>query len=887
MCKTMRKFKIHVTTLMIIALTFGLGGLSFLAIYKTRAVLMNNLETHITSLTASLSSEVGLWLKAHTADIEIMANTPLMQSGNQDLILQYLNSEIQRNKDYEEFFYADNKGNYLQNTGLRGNISEREYFKEAMATGKSVISDPLYSVGNGRHIIVVAVPVRNGNEVVALLGGCINLSDLTDLVSAKGGEIGKVFVVQKDGLMITHPNEEFIMSYNGRMYNRSFSDYKETISKMIRGETGVAKNTFQDGDRYLAYAPVPGSQWSLGVTVPASYVSRQLYYLPVCFVIITVCLGFVLVVIMRRWLVLPLTNLARFTTQLNTQLNENLFCQDYQCFGSPVIEVESLAVNFRRMTAELQENFRKLEDSKIELKAEIIKKMTVQEDLESSYEELGAVEEELRANYEKLCSKEKLLRESERRFRSMLEHIKLITGIINKDGKIIFCNDFILSLTGYQCDEVVGHDFFELFVPPKLRNSAKAWFQEVLSSGDIAVHNIYPIQTKGGQTLFVHWNHTVLFDQEGSVMGVASIGEDITERKQFQEKLEHMSFHDALTDLYNRTYFEENTRILEGTNSAPLGIIVCDVNGLKLVNDTLGHSTGDQLLKLTAALIKKCFRGEDLIFRIGGDEFAVILPKSELSIVEQACYRIRKAVENYNQEHEEFPLSLSMGFAVSSGTSVDVGKVFKEADDGMYREKLHHSKSTRSAIVQAMMKALEARDFITEGHADRLQDLVMALGEALHLSERTLADLRLLAKFHDIGKVGIPDRILFKPGRLNAEEFREMQRHSEIGHRIAQSAPDLLPIADCILRHHEWWNGQGYPLGLKEEVIPLECRILAIADAYDAMTSNRPYRKALSQEQAFLELNKNRGIQFDPQLVPLFIQAIKLKVHPLKKAIDH
>ena len=116
----------------------------------------------------------------------------------------------------------------------------------------------------------------------------------------------------------------------------------------------------------------------------------------------------------------------------------------------------------------------------------------------------------------------------------------------------------------------------------------------------------------------------------------------------------------------------------------------------------------------------------------------------------------------------------------------------------MYREKLHRSKSTRSALVQALMKALEVRDFITEGHADRLQSIVDALGKALNLPERNLADLRLLAQFHDIGKVGIPDRILFKPGHLTSDEFKEMQRHSEIGHRIAQSAPDLSPIAEHI-----------------------------------------------------------------------------------------
>ena len=138
-----------------------------------------------------------------------------------------------------------------------------------------------------------------------------------------------------------------------------------------------------------------------------------------------------------------------------------------------------------------------------------------------------------------------------------------------------------------------------------------------------------------------------------------------------------------------------------------------------------------------------------------------------------------------------------------------------------------------------------------------------------------MTDLRLLAQFHDIGKVGIPDRILLKPGPLSPEEMVEMKRHSEIGHRIANSSPDLLPVADWVLKHQEWWNGAGYPLGLAGEKIPIECRILAIADAYDAMTSDRPYRKAMSHDAAVTELRRCAGTQFDPTLVELFIQGCR------------
>ncbi|SPF33358.1 Sensory box protein [Candidatus Desulfosporosinus infrequens] len=870
----MKNFKINLTSLIIAALIFGLGGLSLLTYIKTRDVLNTNLETQISSLTLSSTAEVGLWLLAHQKEMEVMANTPIIKSGDKDAISSYLNQEIQRNPNYEQFFVADNLGEFYANSGRSGSAADRDYFQNVMTTGLSEISDPYISRGSGNQIIVVAVPIRKDDKVIGLMGGKIRLEELAKKVtSEKVGEIGSAFIVQKDGLVILHSNQDFSISNNPLKDDSASQDLKDAVRKMIQGETGFTRYTLQKEVKYLAYAPVPGVKWSLGVTIPVTYVTRQLRYLPIYFIVITVLFGIILAYFLSRWLVVPLRKVTKFTTELNDKLYEKV---DIYRLDSRVIEVQSLATNFQTMAGALHKSFQELESANANLEAEIFERTRVQEDLEHSYEELTASDDELRFNYEKLQVQEESLRESERRFRSMLENIKLITGIIDKDGQIIFCNDFALELTGFQKFEVIGQNYFDMFIPYERQEDAKACFEEVLNTKKLLKQNVFSLRIKNGEERFVNWNYTLLFDSEGNVSGIASIGEDITERKQFQERLEHMSFHDALTGLYNRTYFEEELRLLEEECSDPVGMIVSDVDGLKLVNDTLGHSIGDQLLRLTADIIKKCFREEDKLFRIGGDEFAIILPKSELSVVEQACSRVRMAVERYNDENVEFPLSLSMGYAVSGKpkANLNLGDVFKEADDNMYREKLHRSKSTRSAIVQALMKALEVRDFITEGHADRLQDLVVLLGRELDLSERNLADLRLLAQFHDIGKVGIPDRILFKPGRLTSEEFKEMQRHSEIGHRIAQSAPDLLPIADQILRHHEWWNGGGYPLGLKGYDIPLECRILAIADAYDAMTSDRPYRKAMSQEEALMELRKNIGIQFDSKLVQTFIRVI-------------
>jgi diguanylate cyclase (GGDEF)-like protein/PAS domain S-box-containing protein len=350
---------------------------------------------------------------------------------------------------------------------------------------------------------------------------------------------------------------------------------------------------------------------------------------------------------------------------------------------------------------------------------------------------------------------------------------------------------------------------------------------------------------------------------------------DITERKQMEEQLRYLSLHDALTGLYNRAYFEEEMHRLESGRFNPIGLVLCDVDGLKLVNDTLGHESGDVLLIESANVIKNALRQGDMVARIGGDEFAILLPQSDAETVEAVCSRIREAIKSYNTKDYGLTLSISIGIAVANNAPANMDNLFKEADENMYREKLLRQQSSTGAIVNTLMKALGAREFISKGHADRLQKLVADMAIKIGLPERRVSDLRLLAKFHDIGKVGISDRILFKPGPLTTDETAEMQQHYEIGYRIAQSATAvLLDIGDWIHKHHEWWNGEGYPLGLKGDEIPLECRILALADAYDAMTSDRPYRKAMSHEEAVSEIKRHAGTQFDPNLVPRFLEIL-------------
>ncbi|MGE5405272.1 MAG: HD domain-containing phosphohydrolase [Candidatus Saccharibacteria bacterium] len=354
----------------------------------------------------------------------------------------------------------------------------------------------------------------------------------------------------------------------------------------------------------------------------------------------------------------------------------------------------------------------------------------------------------------------------------------------------------------------------------------------------------------------------------------AELRAEIADRKVAEEKLKYLSMHDSLTELYNRLYFEEELHRLDTGRFGLVGIIVCDLDGLKLINESLGHDAGNRILVGTAKAIKKCFRTSDVVARVDGDGFAVLLPHSSEEMVKEIAQRMQAAIDEINTADNDLPVSVSLGWSIQHESKSPLSEVFKEANNHMHRDKLYRSRNARSTIIQTIMKILKARRLTDERQTEHLQYLVTEMGNNLGLAEHNIQNLRLLAQFHDIGKIGLPERLLFKPGPLTDLERHDMQRHCEIGHRISLSAPDLILVADWILKHHEWWNGKGYPLGIKGNEIPLECRILAVANAYDAMTNDRPYRKALTHEEALAELKRCAGEQFDPSIVEKFTEII-------------
>jgi len=285
---------------------------------------------------------------------------------------------------------------------------------------------------------------------------------------------------------------------------------------------------------------------------------------------------------------------------------------------------------------------------------------------------------------------------------------------------------------------------------------------------------------------------------------------DITERKKSEEKIKYISFHDNLTDLYNRAYFDEELKRLDRERQLPLSVIIGDVNGLKLINDGFGHKKGDLLLRKCAKVLVRCCRSEDIICRWGGDEFAILLPKTQEEAAEEIVERIRLGC--INLENKKLPLSISLGVATKTEYFQNLQKVIKSAEDRMYRRKLIERKSISSSILSAFSRALFEKGLETENHACRVSALSKKIGKAINLSEDKLNDLSLLSLLHDIGKVAIAESVLMKKGELTKEETRIVRRHTIIGYNIAKSSIQLAHIADSILYHHECGTGTGIPI---------------------------------------------------------------------------
>ncbi|WKY47177.1 diguanylate cyclase [Eubacteriaceae bacterium ES3] len=352
----------------------------------------------------------------------------------------------------------------------------------------------------------------------------------------------------------------------------------------------------------------------------------------------------------------------------------------------------------------------------------------------------------------------------------------------------------------------------------------------------------------------------------------AVVATDISERKSDEQAIRYISYHDYLTGLYNRHYFEEEIKRLDIPESLPISLIMADVNGLKLINDSLGHRMGDRLLEMAAEILNTVCSEEGFIARLGGDEFMLVLPHTDVFEAEEIIEELRTLSSSKNVENCQ--VSISFGSGTKNSADEEILSVYRLAENDMYQQKLYESSSVKNKTIHLVMNMLFEKSNREMRHSERVSELSILIGIAMGLNQDRVSQLGVAGLMHDIGKMGIEEWILNKKGSLNNLEYDAIKKHPEIGCRILSSTEEFERIANFVLEHHEKWDGSGYPRGIKGSEISLEARIIGVADAYDAMTCDRSYRTGLSRAEAVLEIENGSGSQFDPGVAEIFISKV-------------
>ncbi|MGM0369364.1 MAG: PAS domain S-box protein [Bacillota bacterium] len=473
-------------------------------------------------------------------------------------------------------------------------------------------------------------------------------------------------------------------------------------------------------------------------------------------------------------------------------------------------------------------------------------------------------------------------KENMARLRNLNHAIKQSSSIVvitDCDGRIEYVNPNFTEVTGYEFEEVKGKN-------PKILKSGytsaeeyqELW--ETITSEEEWKGELYN-QKKNGDFYWELASISAVKDKQGNITNYIKIAKDITERKLKEEKIKYMNYHDDLTGLHNRKFYKKKLAEIDKNKKLPISIIIGDLNGLKITNDVFGHQVGDKLLKEVAQILKKSTREDDIIARWGGDEFGIILPQTSQKVVNRIIERIKM---NCNTSDFE-PISpyIALGSATKTKAKQNLEEIFKKAEDKMYQDKQEQKKSAENPFLQKLVANTKGANYNVLKNMIKLVTIDHDTKDRLNISDHEIENLFLLAKYNDIGQVTISKEILNKEGVLTKREWIKLKKHPEIGYDIAKNFQELKPISNCILHHHERWDGTGYPEGLAQKEIPLLARLIYILDSLDGLTSPRLcrfdrftfYTETFSEVEALEVIKGYAGSFFDPQLVAIIEDIIR------------
>ncbi len=738
-------------------------------------------------------------------------------------LLEYFIAIDQENDHMASLYYGRPDKTMVNSTGFvpgpSFDLTTRIWYQMAIASNEIIYTPAFLNATQDRIIVTMAYAVKDGDTVIGVIASDIDIRTIINFVSERAiGETGYAFLMDTNKNLLAYPEIDVnhidlipVSEFSSEFGNLTGSGFNSSF--LIEEEHGA-----------LAYTTVANGYYLLGIFLPEAEFTANMLLLANVFLLITILIATLagtLVFLYYKHINRPVVRLHEDIKKINLVENEEYRLDENRGVG--YLDIRQ-ALNLMLETSDFYFKQKKL-------------------------------------------SQHKLMLENQR-VKLLMESAADIIFEVDLDKRFVSVFGKGLQTIGMNPEHFIGKTVIEVFGEAgKDRDLAYSRALE-------GMNQLYDWQyEKNASIIYFESSVSPIRDENNQVIGAVGITRDITEPMLKQKEIEYLNIHDFLTGLYNRRFFVEEFAQLDHAGHYPLGIMMIDLNGLKILNDAYGHDIGDIALQKVANALIEVVTKHEIVSRIGGDEFTILFENT----TPDAMQAIKEAINLKLTEIivENIPISVAIGYEIKYDESTNVEETIKAAENFMYRNKVTEGKSIRNNAIKAILKTLTDKYSEEKIHSKRVSIICKHIGERMHIKSDDLKELEMAGLYHDIGKISIPDVILYKPGKLTPDEYDIIKSHTENGYNILRAADEYSNLAEYALSHHERWDGLGYPRGLKGTDIPLFSRIIGVADSYEAMTSDRVYRKRLSKEEAVQEIIRCAGTQFDPEIAAIFLELLQ------------
>ncbi len=720
-------------------------------------------------------------------------------------------------------FYSSENFDYLNN----------DLYKRCKETNSSFFDDAYYDVDSNSYYIIYVTPIKdeNGNFL-----GCVsvafNNNDLNKYVAESFNDSINFYILNNSGFYLAHSDSELVSSRTNLLDTNN--SYGENVQSILNTDTGIFSYKQNNEKYYVYYTTVSEFQWKFVYEIPESLVNKPLINI----ILVNI---FIFIVTLSAIIGLIFFFSGKFVNKPFKLLLDEFKNISNNNFDSEITE------QLLNTDTEFCEVGEALIDMKLNL---------------NDYQNALVSKNQL------LLDNEKILTETVNYVNAIISALPVMMFVLDRDGYCLECHG-IDSFTNMPPSFYAGKHCFDFVGAENVDSQHLSDFLNIVNTIDYSdgiVRIELPLLINDNLEFF---EHTLVLCRDNEVI---SLCRRTTDDVNYMENMKYLSSYDELTGVYNTRYFNDILKNYKTQVELPISIVALDVNGLKSINDTYGHRAGDRLLiKLTNALSNINIPNK-VIARIAGDKFAVLLPNTSKTDAENIFENINSKCASHKVY--KIPFSISFGVDTAKSSNDHLLDVNKSAEEFLYKQKLYSSSSQKDNTIELINSTLLAKNQREQLHSNRVSALCVEMAKALGWSTLDQNKIRTAGLLHDIGKIGISDALLNKPGALNDNEYKEMCTHPEIGYRILQSSSNMKELSEYAYSHHEKWDGTGYPRQLKGTEIVIEARIISIVDTYDAMTRPRSYRDALPKQVAISELIKCKNTQFDPELVDIFVEKV-------------